>query len=425
MMNWSITVKGLPTPKKRGFVSIQLVFYKTGYARVTKVLSISGETKHWDSTICLFTKRSKEYSDKNNTINEKIFRFQSVAERWDKDRPEWTPKELSHCFDEETIKKKENSKSSSLLKMIDDTIVSFSSQTRYKNGRVISSKNNAKNYRILRNSLELFVNAVYQKKLESYSLSDVTSRFLCDYTVFIQESKPNGGGLRHKLKALRAILTKAKIQGFERLDLSVFDSVKTKMIEEVHTPKEILISDIKRIEDLDMGAYSEKERFYRDLFLFSFYTGGMANVDVCHLKQSLIKDNCIEYERTKCRTQAVPILNIKSNHLILKYTGKGVGDYVFPIFSTKHSTEELKHTRVGYITIQVNALLRKLCNDLSIKYKITWYKARGASISFMCDRLIPIVSVAKMAGNSPETIQKYYYRQTNTLDVQDQLNKIF
>ncbi len=49
------------------------------------------------------------------------------------------------------------------------------------------------------------------------------------------------------------------------------------------TPKAVSDKIIKQIVNIDRSLFTKKEQLHLDLFLFSYYTGGMANVDVCDL----------------------------------------------------------------------------------------------------------------------------------------------
>ena len=50
---------------------------------------------------------------------------------------------------------------------------------------------------------------------------------------------------------------------------------------------------------LTVPCLRKKEQLHLDLFLFSYYTGGMANVDVCNLTWDLVQEDRIVYERIK------------------------------------------------------------------------------------------------------------------------------
>lgn len=75
----------------------------------------------------------------------------------------------------------------------------------------------------------------------------------------------------------------------------------------------------------------EKEQLHLDLFLFSYYTGGMANVDVCNLTWDLVQEDRIVYERIKFPKTAKPELLSKAKAIMNKYRGQSYGNYVFPV----------------------------------------------------------------------------------------------
>ncbi len=63
---------------------------------------------------------------------------------------------------------------------------------------------------------------------------------------------------------------------------------------------------IAKIANVDRTLFTKKEQLHLDLFLFSYYTGGMANVDVCNLTWDLVQEDRIVYERMSfscCRQQ--------------------------------------------------------------------------------------------------------------------------
>ena len=61
---------------------------------------------------------------------------------------------------------------------------------------------------------------------------------------------------------------------------------------------------------------------------------------------------------------------------------------------------------------------------LRIKENITWYSARGSFISKMVDAGNNPYVVAEMAGNSPLTIYKHYYKNTKREEIKRLLKVI-
>ena len=71
----------------------------------------------------------------------------------------------------------------------------------------------------------------------------------------------------------------------------------------------------------------------------------------------------------------------------------------------------------------VRRVLYKVAKIIKYKEKITWYSARGTFISEMIASDIHPVDVAAMAGNSPNTIYKHYYKNVDQKQVDDKMQK--
>lgn len=61
---FTIKVNGKENPKDKQMVKLEMIFFKTGYARLTKVLNISSEFKDWDNDTQKFKLRTSEALDK-------------------------------------------------------------------------------------------------------------------------------------------------------------------------------------------------------------------------------------------------------------------------------------------------------------------------------------------------------------------------
>lgn len=117
------------------------------------------------------------------------------------------------------------------------------------------------------------------------------------------------------------------------------------------------------------------------MFLFSFYAGGMANVDTINLTWDLIneKEGQIIYERTKFPKLAKPLIIGKIRTILDKYRGKGIENYVFPVYTEKQKTDLQKMRKRNNISDKVSKTLDKVCAVLGVEEKMTWYTARGTS----------------------------------------------
>ncbi len=424
---FTINIKGKANPKDNQMVKLEIVFFKTGYARVTKVLPVTGPLKDWNVASQSFKGSSSTLTSKNKMLFELKNSYQKVAEDWEYEGRLWSPVELSHCFDEVKIRKEEN-KSLSVAQMIEVQIERFTNKERYKNGQIISCVNNTRSYVNLRNSLTDFTKATYNKSFSSFYFKDINERFLLDYTLYIQKrgiENGNKGGKVQKLRKLRAVCRQAENNGIYGVDMKAFECLGENMKWDTTTSKAVSYKDIAKIEHIDRSLFTKSENLYLDLFLFSYYTGGIANADVCHLTWDSIQGNSVIYERMKFPKQAKPFLIDKAKAIMEKYRGAAYENYVFPVFSKKHISDMQKVRRITNVTAGVSKTLTKACKIVRLKCKMTWYSARASFITRMVDEGYSPYVVAEMAGNSPMVIYKHYYKNTHGKDMLGEINSIF
>ncbi|ADV43630.1 phage integrase SAM-like domain-containing protein [Bacteroides helcogenes] len=384
---FTINIKGKVNPKDPKMVKLEMIIFKTGYARVSKVLQISGAIKDWENQSQSFKGNSSALISKNKILFDLKNQYLKVAEDWDYEGRVWSPVELSHCFDEVQTRKKEV-KSLSILQMIDSLVEKFTHKERYKNGRIVTSANNAHSYKEIKNSLTRFTQEVYNRSFSSYYFKEINERFLLDYTLYIQKigiENGNKGGLTQKLRRLRATCRYAEKQGIYGVDMKAFECLGDNIKWGATTSKATSAVVLAKLEDIDRSLFSKKEQLHLDLFLFSYYTGGMANVDVCYLTWDSIKEDKIIYERMKFPKQAKPLLIEKAKRIIEKYRSVGSENYIFPVFTHKHNTDMQRTKRISNITVKMTQTLGKASRLLKIKDKLTWYSARASFITRMVD----------------------------------------
>lgn len=182
---------------------------------------------------------------------------------------------------------------------------------------------------------------------------------------------------------------------------------------------------MQQIESFDRMLLTKKEQFYLDLFLFSYYAGGMSAIDVCLLTRDQIKDDQIIYERTKYDKQARVIIIDKAAEIIERYRTEAYMNYVFPTIKRCNLTQTKLYGRVKRINEKVNETLQKICDHCGIKSRVTWGTARSSYISKMIDEGFHPLQVAELAGNSPQTIYRYYYTISDKEKMKQKMNEVF
>lgn len=417
------------TPKDKKLVKLEMVFFQTGYNRVSKVLGITGPIKDWDNTSQSFTSKSSDAIKKNKMLLDLKLKYQKVAEEWEEEGRKWSPAELALSFEKKKEKEiKEEDRSLSLSQMIDYLINKFSEKEKEKNGNIVRCLGSVKDYKIIKKAVEEFTQKKYNKPLSVFYFSDITKQFLLDFVLHTQKkgiANGNKAGLNQKLRKLSAIVNYAEGFNMYGADPEIFGCVEDKMKWHKFEPKTVSKRVIQLIENVDRSLSSPKEQLHLDLFLFSYYTGGMANIDVCHLTHDLIQGNQVIYERMKFPKIGKPLLIEKSKRIIDKYKGQCIDNYVFPVFTRKYTTEAKMRNRVTQISDKVSKTLSKVCKILNLKENITWYSARSTFISRMVDAGCSPAVAAEQAGNSIGVIFKHYYKFTEGETLLTKMNSVF
>lgn len=426
---FSINIKGKPDPRNAKMVKLEIVFFVTGYPRVTKVINISGVYKNWDDKTQSFKPRTSECNEKNVMLFELKQKYQNVAEQWEAENKSWSPVQLSHCFDKEVAKKQEN-KVMTISKAMDVIIAELRVHVRIKNGKLMTSVSTAKDYAILQKKLVEFTEKEFGRSFSTYYFPDVDSVFIDKFVTFLKMrgiEQGHSGAVPTALKKLFGVFIKAKDElKIPDIDMDIFkpSKVEMKVKNKNASPKTLPPVVMTKIENIDRSLFTKLENFYIDLFLFSYYTGGMANVDVAYLTWDCIKDGMLNYERIKFPKEAeIPFLD-KAKAITEKYKSKCFDNYVLPVFTYKHDTDAKRRGRLTRLYNETNKTLEKVRKVIRYKDKITWYAARGTFITKMIIEGMHPVDVAKFAGNSPNTIYKHYYKQIDPKKIRNTLNQL-
>lgn len=425
---FSLNIKGKENPNDPQLVKLEMIFFKTGYARVPKVLAITGPFKDWDNDTQCFLSKSSEATEKNKRLLDLKTKYLKVAEDWEAENKPWAPVQWSHHFDVQ-VQKKQEVKVISVAKALDLVIEQVSKRQRIKHGKVLSSVGTARNYKDLRTTLTQFTLQKYERAFSTYYFNEITTEFVNDYVFFIQKraaERGNEGNLYNRLRKFYGLLYYAQKMHIPNIDLTVFEQARSKARPKPFVPKTLPADVITKIENIDRSLFSRLELFHIDLLLFSYYTGGMANIDVAYLTKDCIdKDGRLNYERIKFPKTARMKFNAKAQEIVDRYKDKCYGDYLLPIFSHKHQTEAQQRGRLKRLCEKVNKTLKKVKTLIKYKGELTWYSARGTFISMMIDHNIHPIVVAQMAGNSPNTIYKHYFKNTKEEVIDKEVEKAY
>ena len=166
-------------------------------------------------------------------------------------------------------------------------------------------------------------------------------------------------------------------------------------------------SVIARFIGLDLSR-SAPLSLARDLFLFSFYTRGMAFVDMAYLRREHIRDGRIRYVRRKTRQEIVIRVEPEMQRIIERYADAGERQqpYVFPILKSENSEKAYAEYRIALS--YYNRLLKRLCNMADISQRLSFYTARHSWATAARNHQVPVSVISAGMGHTSERTTQIY-----------------
>jgi integrase len=233
----------------------------------------------------------------------------------------------------------------------------------------------------------------------------ITLIWLRDFETWLRkEKKVNNTTINMRIRHLKTIWNIAIDE--EIISNNLFKRYKMPK-SEVTKVKSLSSEEIERFKNYH--SKNTKMQYIADLFLFSYYVGGLNFTDIARLKDSNIDDkNMISFERKKTGTFIRNSLTKEARDIIKKYYKKG-NIYLFPILSP-NLTEKQKISKIKSITRETNKRLKVIAKELNLSIKdITTYTARDTFATEMMRKDVPIKMVSKSLGHTTtKTTEKHY-----------------
>lgn len=159
---------------------------------------------------------------------------------------------------------------------------------------------------------------------------------------------------------------------------------------------------ITRLIEIDLSRCPALD-FSRDLFLFSFYTRGMAFVDIAKLTHDNIRAHRIEYRRSKTNQYLSIKIEPPVQYLIDKYCCVGRKS-LFPIMSADSFDQ---HQYDNALRLH-NQHLRRLSEMLSLSVPLSSYVARHSWATQAHNHHIPTKVISESLGHTKEETTVIY-----------------
>lgn len=185
---------------------------------------------------------------------------------------------------------------------------------------------------------------------------------------------------------------------------TTFDGIKT-------SPRKTLKRALTRetLKAMKAMQFTDKPvlELARDMFLFSFYTRGMAFVDISFLRKEDIANNLLSYTRKKTGQYLQISINKQITELTMKYTN--ISSYVFPIvFSNNY---EVAYKEYRSALRRINKSLKIIGQQLEINIPLTTYVARHSWATLAKEQGVPVSVISEGLGHTSERITQIYLKE--------------
>lgn len=275
-----------------------------------------------------------------------------------------------------------------LLSEGDDNIVTFSSVTE-KYIRMLKENGGAENTIMMyQNMFKTFREFCKSDIL----LSDLTNDYIMSFVSSLQK-KRTAAGVQFIMSCFKRIVHYAEENGLVKYDISPFLGVKIPKSQ----PRtlDITLPEMKSLKETSLKARGQQ--FARDMFLLSFYLGGINYKDIVKVDLS---GKELEYSRSKTSKKTggeKTIITIQPE----------AGEIIKRIGLNKQNQLDIKDPTVSGLKC-INQSLRLIAKKANIVSRMSFYSARKSFVQYGVQLGIPLYILEYCIGQTMKTDRPIY-----------------
>lgn len=269
----------------------------------------------------------------------------------------------------------------------------------------------ARNYRKALNSLSRYTDG------REVSFEGLTERFVAGYNAWLSCRGVVRNTISFYMRIWRAVYNQAVAQSlaeqtfpFRNVYTGIDKTRKRAVDEQV----------IVRLMRLDLSR-SRPLSLARDLFLFSFYTRGMAFIDMFYLKKTDVRGGVIRYVRHK----SGQVLRIRVESCMQEIMERHVivdTPYVFPLLKGTEAGDAYRQyeSALGYY----NRCLKRLSDLLGLEAGLSSYISRHSWANVARNHQVPVAVISEGMGHTSEHTTRIYLATVENTVVDDANRRI-
>ena len=248
------------------------------------------------------------------------------------------------------------------------------------------------------------------------SLAELTEPLILQYEAWLRGTGLCPNSIAFYLKRLQALYNKAVNEGLvtQQYPFRLAHTAKAKTVK-----RAVSEQVIRRLRKLDLSN-QPRLALARDLFLLSFYTRGMAFVDMAYLRRSNLHDGMLTYCRRKtgaplslrwepCMQQLVDALWAYPQFQAPRYQSS---DYLLPILDSQGNRYQLLRAQQ-----RVNYALHDLSRMMRLTPSLTMYVARHSWATYALRHGVPLAMISESLGHESLLTTQIYLASIDQNDL--------
>jgi len=272
------------------------------------------------------------------------------------------------------------------------------------------SMNKVGNAKVYKDTLATLNQYKNTEKLD-IPFSDIDSIWLSQYEKWLINKGYSQTSISVRFRTLRSAYNKAIEQRCVRSEAYPFDTFKVSKFATKTHKRAISKAEISKIVKLNLDNEKPTMLLSRDIFIFSYFLGGINFTDIAHLQYSNIINNRIVYTRQKThKFLNMPILN-EADIILQRYKKANPlpDDYIFPILNKNiHITAQQQFNRVHKVIGHINPCLKEIAKKANIDTNLTTYVARHSYATVLKRSGVNTSIISESLGHSSEKVTQIY-----------------
>lgn len=274
-------------------------------------------------------------------------------------------------------------------------------------------------YKDCKRTIQNFLKTIKKSKIE---INMIDEDWLFDFEIF-QQASCNNNSISVRMRALRTIWNLAVALNLESSTNYPFS--KTRHDGKYVIPKSgkgkhsaISIDEFDRFENAKTQPFSKID-FAKDMFVFSYYTGGMNFIDISLLSLENIEKDRIVYTRSKTRQKFnIPILE-PALEIIEKYKILRTTKYLFNILTNENMTDLQIFNRQSKILKEINKNIKVIAEQCKIDIRLTTYVARHSMATNLYKKGMELNTIRQLLNHDNIETTKRYIENINDTFIDD------